>query len=69
MDAKKHVELLTTPRAEAVGTLVLEYVNSIRRSAELMDNAIESDKILIAGREAGKISEYATMVAHLLADD
>ena len=68
MDAKKHIELLTTPRAESVGTLVLEYVSAIQRSSQLLENALENDKILVVGREAAKIAEYSLMVTHLLAD-
>lgn len=60
------VELLTTPMAESRGTLILEYVKMVRQSAELLNNAIENDKILIAGREAGKIQEMADIIAALL---
>ena len=60
------VELLTTPMAESRGTLILEYVKMVRQSAELLNNAIENDKILIAGREAGKIKEMADIIAALL---
>ena len=60
------VELLTTPMAESRGTLILEYVKMVRQSAELLNNAIENDKILIAGREAGKIQETADIIAALL---
>ncbi len=60
------VELLTTPMAESRGTLILEYVKMVRQSAELLNNAIENDKILIAGREAGKIQEMADTIAALL---
>ena len=60
------VELLTTPVAESRGTLILEYVKMVRQSAELLNNAIENDKILIAGREAGKIKEMADIIAALL---
>ena len=60
------VELLTTPMAESRGTLILEYVKMVRQSAELLNNAIENDKILIAGREAGKIQEVADIIAALL---
>ena len=60
------VELLTTPTAESRGTLILEYVKMVRQSAELLNNAIENDKILIAGREAGKIQEVADIIAALL---
>ena len=59
------VELLTTPMAESRGTLILEYVKMVRQSAELLNNAIENDKILIAGREAGKIQEMADIIAAL----
>ena len=60
------VELLTTPMAESRGTLILEYVKMVRQSAELLNNAIENDKILIAGREAGKIQEMADIIAAIL---
>ena len=60
------VELLTTPMAESRSTLILEYVKMVRQSAELLNNAIENDKILIAGREAGKIQEMADIIAALL---
>ena len=60
------VELLTTPMAESRGTLILEYVKMVRQSAELLNNAIENDKNLIAGREAGKIQEMADIIAALL---
>ena len=60
------VELLTTPMAESRGTLILEYVKMVRQSSELLNNAIENDNILIAGREAGKIQEMADIIAALL---
>ena len=63
---ERRVELLTTPMAESRGTLILEYVKMVRQSAELLNNAIENDKILIAGREAGKIQEMADIIAALL---
>ena len=68
MDISRLAELLTTPRAESVGTLVLEYVKVIRESAALMDNAIENDKVLIVGREASKIKESADIIVELLKD-
>lgn len=68
MVASELVELLTTPKAESVGTLVLEYVKVIRQSSEVMNNAIENDKVLIVGREAHKINEAAGIIVELLRD-
>ena len=68
MDAKRHVELLTTPAAESVGTLVLENVKIMREAAALMDNALENEKILVVGREAQRIKQAADLIVALLSD-
>lgn len=68
MEPSKLVELMTTPKAESVGTLVLDLVKSIRDSSSLIDNAIENDKVLIVGREAAKIKESADLIVELLRD-
>lgn len=62
----KLVELLTTPKVESVGTLVLEYVSIIKESSAVLNNAIESDKLLVAGREAARINDAAAIVVELL---
>lgn len=66
MNSEYLVELLTTPKAESKGTLVEKLVLDIKRSSDLMNNAIENDKVLIAGREAHKIKESADLLAELL---
>lgn len=67
MDPNKLVELLTTPKAEAKGTLIAMYSEAISASADLMNNALEHDKVLVVGREAQKIKEAADMIRQLLA--
>ena len=68
MDAKRHVELLTTPAAESVGTLVLEYVKLLREASTLMNNALENEKVLVVGREAERIRQAADLIVELLRD-
>lgn len=68
MDAKRHVELLTTPAAESVGTLVLENVKILREASTLMNNALENEKVLVVGREAERIRQAADLIVELLRD-
>lgn len=68
MVAKELAELLTTPASRSAGDIILDKVKAIKLSAELMNNAIENDRILVAGREAGRIQDAAELITALLED-
>ena len=66
MDNKTLIDALTTPRVIPKLDLVEHYTQQIKKSNELLQNALENDKILIVGREAERLSEATERLLSVL---
>lgn len=60
------IKALTTPQMISKGELIERLVAQMKASADLLNNALENDKVLVVGREAGRIAENADLVLKLL---
>ena len=60
------IKALTTPQMISKGELIERLVAQMKASANLLNNALENDKVLVVGREAGRIAENADLVLKLL---
>lgn len=60
------IDILTTPKMINKDELTRRIISQIARHAETLNNAIENDKVLVAGREAGSIQAKATFLLKIL---
>ena len=66
MDNKTLIDALTTPRTIPKLDLVEHYSQQIKAANELLQNALENDKILVVGREAHRLSEATESLLSVL---
>ena len=66
MDNKTLIDALTTPRIIPKLDLVEHYAQQIKASNELLQNALENDKVLVVGREAQRLSEATESLLSVL---
>ena len=66
MDNKKLVEALTTPKIISKLDLAEYYAQQIKASNELLQNALENDKVLVVGREAQRLAEATESLLSVL---
>lgn len=62
---KEFIDALLTPKMLSKGKIIETMIREIWGHAETLNNALENDKTLVVGREAGEIARKARLLVQV----
>ena len=62
---KEFIDVLLTPKMLSKGKIIETMIREIWGHAETLNNALENDKTLVVGREAGEIARKARLLVQV----